>query len=78
MQKVITNKCDLEGEEFDIAEDLERSMEMFNGLLKVKDDEIEVLNTKVLELQNDLEFQEEKDKDFMTLQRLAEDEVSIA
>lgn len=47
---------------------------MFNGLLKVKDDEIEVLNTKVLELQNDLEFQEEKDKDFMTLQRLAEDE----
>ena len=78
MQKIITNKCDLEGEEFDIAEDLERSMEMFNGLLKVKDDEIEVLNTKVLELQNDLEFQEEKDKDFMTLQRLAEDEVSIA
>ena len=51
---------------------------MFNGLLKVKDDEIEVLNTKVLELQNDLEFQEEKDKDFMTLQRLAETEVSIA
>jgi len=74
LNKVITNKCDLEGEEFDIAEDLERSMEMFNGLLKVKDDEIEVLNTKVLELQNDLEFQEEKDKDFMTLQRLAEDE----
>jgi len=74
LNKVITNKCDLEEEEFDIAEELEKSMEMFNGLLKVKDDEIEVLNTKVLELQNDLEFQEEKDKDFMTLQRLAEDE----
>ena len=49
-------------------------MEMFNGLIKAKDDEIEVLNTKVLELEKDLEFQDEKDKDFQILHKLAEEE----
>ena len=74
LNKVVQNKEELEGEEFDIAEDLEKSMDIFNGMLKAKDEEIEVLNTKVLELQNDLQFQDEKDKDFEVLQRLAEDE----
>ena len=74
LNKVVNNKEELEGEEFDIAEDLEKSMEIFNGMLKAKDEEIEVLNTKVLELKNDLQFQDEKDKDFEVLQRLAEDE----
>ena len=62
INKVVSNKLELEGEEFDIAEDLERSMDMFNGLIKTKDDEIEVLTTKVLELKKELEFQDEKDK----------------
>ena len=77
LNKIVTNNrgdLDLPGEEFDIAEDLERSMEMFNGLIKAKDDEIEVLNTKVLELEKDLEFQDEKDKDFQILHKLAEEE----
>jgi len=74
LNKVVQNKEELEGEEFDIAEDLEKSMDIFNGMLKAKDEEIEVLNTKVLELKNDLQFQDEKDKDFEVLQRLAEDE----
>ena len=74
INKVVSNKQELEGEEFDIAEDLERSMDMFNGLIKSKDDEIEVLTTKVLELKKELEFQDEKDKDFDVLQKIAEDE----
>ena len=74
LNKVVQNKEELEGEEFDIADDLEKIMDIFNGMLKAKDEEIEVLNTKVLELKNDLQFQDEKDKDFEVLQRLAEDE----
>ena len=62
-------------EEFDLADDLEKSMDIFNGMLKVKDDEIEVLNTKILELKKELEFQDEKDQDFLALQKLAEEEV---
>ena len=62
-------------EEFDIGEDLEKSLDMFQGMIKAKDDEIEVLNIKVLELKKELEFQEDKDKDFEVLQRIAEDEV---
>merc|ERR1712062_781362 len=37
-------------------------------------DEIEILNTTVLELKKELEFREEKDKDFEVLQKIAEDE----
>ena len=70
----MSNKQQLEGEEFDIAEDLERSMEMFNGLLKSKDEEIETLTTEVQELKIKLEHQVEKDEDFVALQRIAEDE----
>ena len=62
-------------EEFDIGEDLEKSLDMFQGMIKAKDDEIEILNTKVLELKKELEFREEKDKDFEVLQKIAEDEV---
>ena len=62
-------------EEFDIGEDLEKSLDMFQGMIKAKDDEIEVLNIKVLELKKELEFQEDKDKDFEVLQKIAEDEV---
>ena len=46
LNKIVTNKMELEGEEFDIAEDLERSMEMFTGMLRAKDEEIEVLETR--------------------------------
>ena len=63
-------------EEFDIGEDLEKSLDMFQGMIKAKDDEIEVLNIKVLELKKELEFQEDKDKDFEVLQKIAEDEVN--
>ena len=62
-------------EEFDIGEDLEKSLDMFQGMIKAKDDEIEVLNIKVLELKKELEFQEDKEKDFEVLQKIAEDEV---
>lgn len=75
LNKIVTNKQELEGDEFDIADDLERSMDMFNGMIRAKDEDIEVLNTRVLELERELEDQEERDKDFMMLQRLAEDEV---
>jgi len=61
-------------EEFDIAEDLEKSFDMFQGIIQAKDDEIEILNTKLLELKKDMEFQEDKDKDFEVLQKIAEDE----
>lgn len=64
-------------EEFDIAEDLEKSFDMFQGIIQAKDDEIEILNTKLLELKKDMEFQEDKDKDFEVLQKIAEDEVVI-
>jgi len=74
LNKIVTNKQELEGDEFDIADDLERSMDMFNGMIRAKDEDIEVLNTRVLELERELEDQEERDKDFMMLQRLAEDE----
>merc|ERR1719400_212501 len=43
-------------------------------MIKAKDDEIEILNTKVLELKKELEFREETDKDFEVLQKIAEDE----
>ena len=46
LNKIVTNKTELEGEEFDIAEDLERSMEMFSGMLRAKEEEIEVLETR--------------------------------
>ena len=44
-------------------------------MIKAKDDEIDILNTKVLELNKELEFREENDKDFEVLQKIAEDEV---
>ena len=50
---------------------------MFQGIIQAKDDEIEILNTKLLELKKDMEFQEDKDKDFEVLQKIAEDEVVI-
>ena len=46
LNKIVTNKMELEGEEFDIAEDLERSMEMFTGMLRAKEEEVEVLETR--------------------------------
>ena len=49
-------------------------MELFTGMLKSKDDEIEMLNIKLLDMQKEFEFQVEKDKDFEVLQKLAEDE----
>ena len=75
LHKVVNHKGELAGEEFDIGEDLEKSLDMFQGMIKAKDDEIEILNTKVLELKKELEFREEKDKDFEVLQKIAEDEV---
>ena len=50
-------------EEFDIGEDLEKSLDMFQGMIKAKDDEIEVLNIKVLELKKELEFQYKNELD---------------
>ena len=75
LHKVVNHKGDLGEEEFDIGEDLEKSLDMFQGMIKAKDDEIEILNTKVLELKKELEFREEKDQDFEVLQKIAEDEV---
>ena len=46
LNKIVTNKMELEGEDFDIAEDLERSMEMFTGMLRAKEEEVEVLETR--------------------------------
>ena len=63
-----------EKEEFDLADDLDKSMELFTGMLKSKDDEIEMLNIKLLDMQREMEYQSEKDKDFDVLQKLAEDE----
>ena len=77
LHKVVNHKGDLGEDEFDIGEDLEKSLDMFQGMIKAKDDEIEILNTKVLELKKELEFREEKDKDFEVLQKIAEDEVLI-
>ena len=67
-------KSILGNEDFDLPEDLDKSMEMFSGMLKAKDDEIEMLNIKVLDMQKEFEFQVEKDKDFEVLEKLAEDE----
>ena len=75
LHKVVNYKGDLAEDEFDIGEDLEKSLDMFQGMIKAKDDEIEILNTKVLELKKELEFREEKDQDFEVLQKIAEDEV---
>merc|ERR1712106_886770 len=63
-----------EKDDFDLSDDLDKSMEMFTGMLKSKDDEIEMLNIKMLDMHKELEFQVEKDKDFEVLQTLAEDE----
>merc|ERR1719233_822764 len=63
-----------EKEDFDLSDDLDKSMELFTGMLKSKDDEIEMLNIKLLDIQKEFEFQIEKDKDFEVLQKLAEDE----
>jgi len=63
-----------EKEDFDLSDDLDKSMELFTGMLKSKDDEIEMLNIKLLDMQKEFEFQVEKDKDFEVLQKLAEDE----
>ena len=67
-------KSILGNEDFDLPEDLDKSMEMFSGMLKAKDDEIEMLNIKLLDMQKEFEFQVEKDKDFEVLEKLAEDE----
>ena len=67
-------KSILGNEDFDLSEDLDKSMEMFSGMLKAKDDEIETLNIKLLDMQKEFEFQVEKDKDFEVLEKLAEDE----
>ena len=75
LHKVVNYKGDLAEEEFDIGEDLEKSLDLFQGMIKAKDDEIEILNTTVLERKKELEFREEKDKDFEVLQKIAEDEV---
>ena len=75
LHKVVNYKGDLGEEEFDIGDDLEKSLDLFQGMIKAKDDEIEILNTKVLELKKELEFREETDKDFEVLQKIAEDEV---
>eukprot|EP00092_Neocalanus_flemingeri_P001703 GFUD01001818.1.p1 GENE.GFUD01001818.1~~GFUD01001818.1.p1 ORF type:complete len:625 (-),score=203.65 GFUD01001818.1:374-2248(-) len=78
LHKLVNHKGEVEGEEgnedFDLSDDLDKSMEMFTGMLKTKDDEIEGLNIKLLDMQKELEFQVEKDKDFEVLQKLAEDE----
>jgi len=78
LHKLVNHKGELEidegSEDFDLSEDLDKSMEMFSGMLKSKDDEIEMLNIKLLDMQREFEFQIEKDKDFEVLQKLAEDE----
>ena len=77
LHKVVNYKGDLGEDQFDIADDLEKSMDMFQGLIRAKDDDIEILNTKVLELKKELEFRVEEGRDFEVLQKIAEDEVDI-
>jgi len=82
LHKIVNHKGEVETdgqevkekEEFDLADDLDKSMELFTGMLKSKDDEIEMLNIKLLDMQREMEYQSEKDKDFDVLQKLAEDE----
>jgi len=82
LHKIVNHKGEVEAdgqevkekEEFDLADDLDKSMELFTGMLKSKDDEIEMLNIKLLDMQREMEYQSEKDKDFEVLQKLAEDE----
>lgn len=82
LHKIVNHKGDVdaegnegkEKEDFDLSDDLDKSMELFTGMLKSKDDEIEMLNIKLLDMHKELEFQVEKDKDFEVLQTLAEDE----
>ena len=45
---IICSPHQLPGQEFDISEDLDSSLELFTSVLRAKDEEIELLNLKVL------------------------------
>ena len=49
-------------------------MEIFHGMLKSKDDEIDLLNAKILDIQKEFHSQVEKIKDFEALEKLAHEE----
>jgi len=69
-------KEDLKGEEdaFDLSEDLESSLQLFNGLINSKDEEITRLKLETNELHREIELLRMKENNFAEMQDVATDE----
>jgi len=69
-------KEDLKGEEdaFDLSEDLESSLQLFNGLINSKDEEITRLKLETNELHREIELLRMKENNFAEMQNVATDE----
>merc|ERR1712181_31696 len=68
-------KEELKGEEeFDLSEDLESSLQLFNGLLHSKDDQITHLKLEANELHRELDLLKMKENNLKDMQALATDE----
>lgn len=68
-------KEELQGdEEFDLSHDLESSLELFNGMLRSKDDEITHLKLTLHEVNRDVELLRVKENNFNEMQAVATDE----
>jgi len=68
-------KEELKGEEeFDLSEDLESSLQLFNGLLHSKDDQITHLKLEANELHSELDLLRMKENNLRDMQALATDE----
>jgi len=68
-------KEELNGEdEFDLSEDLESSLQLFNGLLHSKDDQITHLKLEANELHRELDLLKMKEINLKDMQALASDE----
>ena len=63
-----------DNEDFDIGDDLERSWEMFSGMLRAKDMEIEKLKMDVKDLLLEKDLQEVKTNQNLELRRIVEEQ----
>jgi len=67
-------KEELQGDDFDFSDELESSLELFNGMLRSKDDEITHLKVEANELHRELELLRVKENNFKDMEDVASDE----
>jgi len=67
-------KEELQGDDFDFSDELESSLELFNGMLRSKDDEITHLKVEANELHRELELLRVKENNFKDMEAVASDE----